>query len=258
MTMPSGLVFYRGPSMLDGAPIVAILTGIKGKSSNSKTADLYQTWILREDVNPIDASQRGLDVSICGDCKHRGKATKLADGRWKAAKRTCYVRLDTAPNNVWKSYHRGNYPEVQLGEARELMARRGKRTRGGSYGDPAAVPFWVWYALLDLGNAASDDAGNAYTHQWRHYPELASFCMASVDTEAEYHEAKVLGFRTFRVRSESAPILDRELPCPAAKESGYRTTCDLCQLCKGNRAKSRRDVTIIAHGIGANNFTLAA
>lgn len=249
---PRGVVFYRGPSMLDGAPIVAIMTGLATKSGNSKTADLYQTWILREDIDPLEASRTGKDASICGDCKHRGRATYAKRGIAKA--RTCYVRLDTAPLGIWKAYKRGGYPEVQPGEAREYMAKRGKRTRGGSYGDPAAVPYWVWYALLDLGNEDSDDAGNAYTHQWRHYPELASFCMASVDNESEYHEAKLLGFRTFRVRGDGDIVLERELPCPAAKESGYRTTCDLCQLCKGNRAKSKRDVTIVAHGIGAANF----
>ena len=244
MTTPRGFVFYRGPSQLDGAPIVAILTGLKTPSSNFKTGALYQTWILREDVNPIDAVRNGTDASICGDCKHRG-----TNGR----KRTCYVRLDTAPNNVYKSYHRGIYPELQLGEARALF-KAGKRTRGGSYGDPAAVPYWVWHTLLDLGNVDSDDAGNAYTHQWRDYPELASFCMASVDTEQEYAEAKLLGFRTFRIRGKDQLMLEREFACPASAEMGHKTTCELCQACKGNRSKTKRDVVIVVHGIGKANF----
>lgn len=252
MSQTPGFVFYRGPSMLDGQPIVAILTGLRSKSANTKTADLFQTWILREDIDPMKASRSGADVSICGDCKHRGVVHDGESGI--ARKRTCYVRLDTAPNNIWKSYHRGIYPHVQPGEARELMHVRGKRTRGGSYGDPAAVPFWAWYALLDLGNAESDDAGNAYTHQWRNFPELASFCMASVDTEAEYHEAVLLGFRPFRVRGPSDPVLPMEVQCPASAEMNYRTTCEDCQLCKGNRVKTRKSITIIAHGMGASNF----
>lgn len=249
----NGLVFYRGPSMLDGRPIIAVMTGLASKSANTKTADLFQTWIMREDVNPIEANRTGQDVSICGSCPHMG-TPNLTKAEGTADNRTCYVRLDTAPNNVWKSYHRGIYPEMQVGEARERMAKRTKRVRGGSYGDPAAVPYWVWYALLDLGNDESDEAGNAYTHQWRRFPELATFCMASVDNESEYHEAKMLGFRPFRVRGPDDPMLEGEVPCPASEEMGHKTTCDLCQACKGNRAKTKRGVTIIVHGNGKGNY----
>ena len=52
----------------------------------------------------------------------------------------------------------------------------GGKIRGGSYGDPAAVPFHVWESFLD-----GMESGTAYTHQWRNFPELAAFCMASVE-----------------------------------------------------------------------------
>src|SRR5579859_3633412 len=224
MTTPRGFVFYRGPSMLDGKPIVAILTGLANNSSNAKTGALLQTWILREDVNPIDAVRSGDDVSICGDCKHRGH---------NGQKRSCYVRLDTAPNNVWKSYQRGIYPELQIGECRELI-RQGAKIRGGSYGDPAAVPFWAWYALLD-----GFESGTAYTHQWRHFPELATFCMASVDTSEERAAARLLGFRTFRVRKAHESVEDYEIICPASEEAGHKTNCLACRACGGHRAKAK-------------------
>ena len=48
-------IFYRGPSMLDGAPIVAIATD----SSNSKTGGMVQTWILRADIDPVTAARNG-------------------------------------------------------------------------------------------------------------------------------------------------------------------------------------------------------
>jgi len=63
--------------------------------------------------------------------------------------------------------------------------------RSGSYGDPAAVPFHVWQAVFNGCNT-----GTAYTYQWRNFPGLASFCMASVDTSTERAQAKLLGFRT--------------------------------------------------------------
>ncbi len=246
MSKPNGFVFYRGPSMIDGKPIVAILTGLANKSGNEKTGGgLYQTWILREDINPLAAVNTGDDVSICGDCKHRGT---IVDGRNKG--RSCYVRLDTAPNNIWKTYHRGRYPWVNPTEARYMLNRS---IRGGSYGDPAAVPYWVWEQLLDEA-----PMGTAYTHQWRKFPELASFCMASVDTSDERAQAKLLGFRTFRVRGENEPIEAYEVICPASNEAGYKTTCDLCRACGGNNAKAKADIVIAVHGSGkAKHFATA-
>ena len=39
---PNGAIIYRGPSMLDGSPIVAILTGIDKPSHNPKTGPMAQ------------------------------------------------------------------------------------------------------------------------------------------------------------------------------------------------------------------------
>ena len=52
---PSGYVFYRGPSLLDGAPIIGIVTT---KSENRKTGPILQTWILRADLDPQAAARR--------------------------------------------------------------------------------------------------------------------------------------------------------------------------------------------------------
>lgn len=43
---------WRGNSPWDGAPIVAILTGIDGSSVNAKTGPMAQLWIMREDIAP--------------------------------------------------------------------------------------------------------------------------------------------------------------------------------------------------------------
>jgi len=248
MAKISGFVFYRGPSMLDGAPIVAILTGLDGRGKNGKTdAGLLQTWILRSDMNPLEAVRLGRDSSICGDCKHRGTIVrddrKGRKGRKRNVGRSCYVRLDTAPNNIFKTFKRGRYPVLAPADARALLD--GAMVRGGSYGDPAAVPFHVWDTLQH-----GLDSGTAYTHQWRRFPELAAFCMASVDSAAERAQARLLGFRTFRVRGESEPLLDSEKPCPAAKESNYRATCTQCRACGGHASASKVDRAIIVHGSG--------
>lgn len=247
----SGFVFYRGPSMIDGKPIVAILTGLGVRSRNDKTGKgLFQTWIMRADMNPLEAVRLGHDASICGDCKHRGTVVRER-GRKRNRGRSCYVRLDTAPNNIFKTFKRGRYPALPMAEAQALIA--GGKIRGGSYGDPAAVPFGTWQALL-----AGTESGAAYTHQWRNFPELASFCMASVDSADERVQAKLLGFRTFRVRGEDEALGSYEAVCPASAEAGHKTTCDTCRACGGHAAKARVDMAIIVHGSGkANHFAAA-
>ena len=58
--------------MLDGSPIVAIATRVTNASKNYKTGALVATYILRDDINPVDSVRQGLDKSICGSCVHRG------------------------------------------------------------------------------------------------------------------------------------------------------------------------------------------
>jgi hypothetical protein len=239
--MSNGIVLYRGPSMLDGSPIVVIATGTGKSSRNTKTGQLIQTWIMREDISPVDAIHSGADVSICGNCPHRGE---IVDGRNKG--RSCYVAVFQAPRNVWDSCRRGLYPSVSLDEARETFA--GKRVRLGAYGDPAAVPFEVWQSAL-----AETEAHTGYTHQWRSCdPRFASFVMASCDNQTDYAEAKARGYRTFRIRTADATLNKQEIVCPASKEAGFKTTCASCVACGGHEAKARADVAIVVHGTAAN------
>jgi len=236
---PSGVVLYRGPSELDGSPIVVIATGLAKASANEKTGDLIQTWIIREDVSPTEAVNTGADASICGTCPHRGR---IEDGR--NVGRSCYVTVFQAPLNVWKTYHRGNYPLVTPEEARAIFA--GRKVRLGSYGDPAAVPFNVWAIAL-----AETSARTGYSHAWRTAPAtLAQYVMASCDSVQDAIDAKALGYRTFRVTALPAPQdkRPREVVCPASAEAGYKTTCASCLACGGLSAKAKADVVITVHG----------
>jgi len=69
----NGYILQRGVSPIDGNPFVVIMTM---STSNRKTGDMIQVWILRDDVNPVAAVAMGDDITICGDCPHR----KQADG----------------------------------------------------------------------------------------------------------------------------------------------------------------------------------
>jgi hypothetical protein len=98
--MKNGII-YQGPSLLDGAPIVVIANYSK---SNRKTGGVVQTYILRADMNPLEASKTGADFSICGDCKHKGTPT-TDKTRKTAAKRTCYVILGQGVCNIVGGNH---------------------------------------------------------------------------------------------------------------------------------------------------------
>jgi hypothetical protein len=131
--VPNGFIFYRGPSMLDGSPIVAIATRVTSASKNSKTGALVATYILRDDINPVDAVRQGKDQSICGSCVHRGWYDS-ATNSWKD--RSCYVVIGQGPLGVYDGFERGIYPEVAPEQACEWLA--GHAVRLGTYGDPCA------------------------------------------------------------------------------------------------------------------------
>src|SRR4051794_34520074 len=113
--MPNGYVIYRGPSEIDEQPIVAIATGFQKKSKNRKTGpDLIQVWILREDINPVEAILDGADISICGLCPLRGipEEGKIRD-------RKCYVPVWRAPLSIWRCFKRGSYPLTMEAQAQQ-------------------------------------------------------------------------------------------------------------------------------------------
>ena len=222
-------IIYKGPSLLDGAPIVVIATY---SNRNTKTGHVVQTYILRADINPLEASKTGADVSICGDCPMRGEPT--TDPKRKIAKgRKCYVNLGQGVLIVYKSFLRGVY---QPGDPRTMG--RGRFVRVGTYGDPAAVPSEVWDELL-----AECDTWTAYSHQsgWR--PDIA---MQSADSYFEARDHWRVGRRTFRVIADLGQLDNtHEVLCPASKEAGRRVQCTACKLCKGSsKAKS---IAIVEH-----------
>lgn len=73
---------WRGPSPIDGAPIVMIMTGLSRKASeqskNTKTGPMVQTHIVRQDMAPVVAMMNGADRAICGDCPLRPSTVKAA------------------------------------------------------------------------------------------------------------------------------------------------------------------------------------
>lgn len=242
---PNGAIIYRGPSLIDGAPIVVVATGLTVGSANGKTGAMVQTYVLRDNGrSPMDNVRSGDDVSICGACPHRLNP--------ETGKRSCYVTLAHGPRSVSASVNRGRYvdstdpdgPEAAL--VRELV--RDRPLRLGTYGDPLAAPVAVWVPLINVSARWT-----GYTHQWKEEQnhDARAIVMASVDSEAEAAEARAMGWRYFRVRSRGADLIEGEIDCPSARG----VACADCGLCSGNATRAR-SISIPAHGAGASAFDL--
>ncbi len=235
---PNGVILHEDNTR------VIIATGIKTKSSNEKTGDMIQIWILHRTLNPLEAIKTGQDEAICGKCIHRGEA-KFVDGVIKYVNRRCYVQVDKAPNGIFKAYHRGSYRRVNQSEYPALFSNR--MVRFGAYGDPVYIPFEIVEAITAV---CKDWTG--YTHQWRDsaYSAFRPVLMASADSVQDAMEAIALGWRYFRVRPIDSTVLAGEIMCPASEESGKRTTCAQCRLCNGVKHGAddrRKNITIIDH-----------
>lgn len=231
---PNGYLLYEGPSVLDGEPIVAIATL---RSGNRKTGDMIQTWILRADVDPLEAKDKHLDESVCGFCPAR-----------HALGGHCYVNLGQAPLSIWRSYQAGRYPAITRRTYRKLQ---GRAIRFGAYGDPAAVPYDVWKPLLDISGTHT---GYTHQHQHAHFdPRIAEFCMLSIEHPLDYHQAWAREQRTFRTKHPDDPLLQGEILCPY-DGGANEIQCIDCSMCKGKDAPS--SIAIDVHGSRAKRYDI--
>lgn len=299
------MILYDGPSLLTGEPIVAIAT----VDGNPKIGEMLCTWILLQARPPEEAIFDGGDQSICGTCKYRAQWEQSEDGTgFNPRTRTCYVRLTkdgsdgnppadekTPPSEIWQRWKAGKYDfpmtdpayadwTLALEEQGVPLQYVGKHpVRIGSYGDPAAVPTYIWRELVC--HAVN---WTGYTHMWkpepcpisgdwepemqvfcsgpcrgtglvdRCDPLLKNYCMASVDTRREWQEAKALGWTSFIVLPTSArgTAIEAEVKaggailCPMTAKKPV--TCKKCCLCRGNSGPSR-DIYEFAHGVNMTN-----
>tara|TARA_R110000803_G_C11989465_1_gene321820 strand:- start:31217 stop:32002 length:786 start_codon:yes stop_codon:yes gene_type:complete len=238
-----GIVLYKGKSNLNDSNIVVIMTL---NSANRKTGNMAQTWILNQDVSPVEAVKTGADVSVCGVCPLR-----------QSIGGACYVNVGQAPLAVWRAWRAGKYVENVIDNqftASDLLAvmLRHKTVRFGAYGDPAAAPTYIWSVLAKYAKGYT-----GYTHQVNHVnfdKNLSEFCMISVETikqaqlitglapiSGSEHKAQH-NSRTFRVITTDAPLLPNEILCP----SGEGIECRDCLLCSGNGYQP--SIAIEVHG----------
>lgn len=232
--------------MLDGSDIVCIATL---GSANVKTGPMVQTWILRTDMTPLDASKAATDSSVCGDCPRR----------W-ATGGDCYVNLGQAPNSTYKAWVRAGKPDANWQDKdvypRLKAACQSNGLRMGSYGDPVAVPAELWAMVIGM---CKPRMYTGYTHQWRtleashqarnrgHLDWFKEHIMASADSVADAAVAKSLGWRYFAaVRPDDKP--EGSIECLAERKKNP-LTCEQCGICNGTQGKATRvSVYIVEHG----------
>ena len=232
MPKTKGYVLYEGPSAINGENIAAILTL---ESTNKKTGNMAQLWILAKDIPPHIAQKTGNDDAVCGDCP---------------IKKECYVLTFQGPLSVWNAYKRGSYENINLNFAKYVSILK-KRffmeliIRFGAYGDPAALPEWL---ITSIADNCKDFTG--YTHQWnkRKFNYLKNYFMASVETKKLAEKALKKGFRYFRIKPPGAINFENEITCPS--DNGIQ--CIDCKLCNG--AKQAKNITIEAHGARAGGI----
>ena len=236
------MILYNGKSLIDGKPIMAIAVKT---SSNAKTGNMIQTYIMRSDIDPLTASKSGQDYSICGNCKHRGIANNDPNKK-QAAERSCYVTLFHGPLQVYKSFIKSKYTIANSNDEISNFAQ-GRMVRLGTYGDPAAIPSYIWDQLLSKAKGHT-----AYTHQTgiksanvRH-----DLFMTSADS---LHDARIAWQnkrRTFRIIHVATEKQSNEIICPATPEGGNKSDCNSCGLCEGAHATAP-SIAVIKHGSGA-------
>tara|TARA_R100001198_G_C5219063_1_gene201883 strand:- start:247 stop:996 length:750 start_codon:yes stop_codon:yes gene_type:complete len=228
-TNERGFILYDGPSRLTGEPIVIIATI---KSNNAKTGNMIQTWILRSDISPVEASKQSKDDAICGNCPHRQNTGGA-----------CYVNIGQAPSAVYKAYKKGSYKPFDASAHKELFF--GRMIRLGSYGDPAAVPVEVWNNILQycIGHTG-------YTHQIKHknfQKDILKICQVSADTPKQALKLQKQGLKTFRVALPDDGLLDDEIECLSDSKG---LSCMACGLCDG----SKQNIAIVVHGSRSSRF----
>ncbi|MGB3758519.1 MAG: hypothetical protein WBA07_19425 [Rivularia sp. (in: cyanobacteria)] len=226
--LKNSYVVWEGASLIDGSPIVLILTGFVNHTSNRKTGYLLQSWIIKQNILPTEAAKKGFDKAICGDCPM--KLSRLG---------SCYVNL-AVTNNIYRKYETRAYPYFSKNEI-EVLKRYRYPIRIGSYGDPTAVPFDVWKPII-----LASGSHTGYTHNWLFCDNSwKQYLMASVQSLGEARIAQNRGWRTFRIIAPDAPLTQNEILCRNTEDD--RNKCDNCFLCDGKSSKP--NVADRVHGL---------
>lgn len=230
----TGIILEEKKSILTGDDIVVIATF---NSSNIKTANMIQIWIMVRKVSPVIAHSTGCDIAVCGNCPHRENGT-------------CYVALFQGPRAVWQAYADGKYARFNG----NFSVFSGRKVRFGAYGDPSLISPDIVFGIME-----SCAGWTGYTHQWSQgfASVFSKVFMASTDNPVQVKIANEQGWSTFMALPQSTTKKDMPFSCsicPAALSE--KVHCLGCGKCNGSQSRLR-NVVIPVHGKGEKAYSFA-
>lgn len=198
------------------------------KTSNRKTGNMVQVWILDPSTDPVQSVKTGKDAStVCKGCK-------FASGNG------CYVNVGQAPLQIWKGYHKGIYPMLQPKHYDTVFGDR--KVRFGAYGNPSMIPLGIVSYIAKVSKGWT-----GYFHDWHMMSAekakaYGKYFMASTETESSRCKASDIGLRYFHV-SPNQP--ENTIECLSDTKG---ISCADCQLCQGLNKSRLQSVWINPHG----------
>lgn len=213
-------------------------------STNVKTDDMVQIWIIDRNMHPVESIQSGKDAS------HQCEGCPFASGNG------CYV----APMPlmaIWRKFQLNGYPVLPYRSLAWDDFWKGKRVRFGAYGNPSMIPLAI---VANIASHAEKYTG--YFHNWHKMSVLeaqayGNFFMASCEPWNVRH-AQRIGLRTFTVYPENVtPPENAGIECLADARG---LTCSECGLCDGTKRSAKRStplpsVWITVHGYKTKRAT---
>lgn len=235
-------VVYRGPSALNGEPVLCTLGCVVTPSANKKTGPMLMVSVFHADLPPHEAWKTGADAAVCGQCPLRPWLSSPGELR-------CFM-TQTAALFLGSAWHAAHELPVDLEGAARAISRSRRKLRLGHYGNMSAVPPEVVRRLV-ASVRTRGGYGTCYEHEWRDpaHAWLRELAMASVESESDAVLAQALGWRTYRIREEGAPLLDSELACPhythgvAGRPAVQCADCGLCNGLAGRDPAQVRSIT---------------
>ena len=234
MKLENGYLLHETEA--NGEKVAIIATGVTRITDNRKTGNMIQLWIILADTNPVAGVKSGLDANtICQGCP-------FASGNG------CYVNVGQAPLGIYKSYKRGNYPQLDPKDYAKVFG--GRKVRFGAYGNPTLIPLAMVKAIAKVS-----DGWTGYFHNWRELGKAKAkaynaYFMASTESANSYELANTQGLRVFH----ASPIKpENTVECLS---DTHGIACADCQLCQGWN-KRAKNVWINPHGSGVKKAIAA-
>ena len=227
----------------------AILVFRLGKSTNRKISDgkdkilqVYSfsdaqlSYVAESVKNGVKVNAKqffDLAEAVCFDCPFRAY---LKCYTHKYQQYAGFLSMLKSISREFKNVK--EIPSIHLLEKKIVEISNDKYIRFGTYGEPTLIPLNL---VSNMVQASKSHTG--YTHQWSKKPDYSAFFMASTHSECQANMASKIGFRSFIASNET---LENAVVCPASSEAGFKSTCEKCGLCSGQR-KGTKNIQILEH-----------